>query len=501
MNVLIILSSGLAKRVKPISSVVPKVLMNYGHDTILKGLVETYSEYGLDKTFVVVSSSAQELTQEYITKFSLPVEVVVYDAANGTNDTILDLIRLTGLSTSDNVVFNWGDIVPQFAGGTNPFNENQVFTYGDQCRFKAEQDRGVFLCDSGNVVGVYSFSPAYTLKGLKRSGKEEDIADAFDFSKFKITELEGLHDVGDFNKLDQLGEVQSRGFNDVKILQDTVVKTSTNTELAILESMWYDRATELSIPNVPKKLSFTTSAGTSKLVLERVHGETLDVRHSPEDILEYIAELDASRHRFTSDPVHVDFKLEAEKVWQRTCTARKIYSSVTAINDLKIDNPETLINRAIEFITVEERIKASADTKYGFFHGDLNLSNTIIDENRDFWMIDPRGYFGSTELAGPFEYELAKVLYGLSGYCKFNKDLSYRGFESLGNGKFRIEVQTLELFEDVYDASTPAIKLWLGMIWLCLSEYFSNNPYKSMAAYINGLYHLQKTFNELKDEL
>ena len=39
--------------------------------------------------------------------------------------------------------------------------------------------------------------------------------------------------------------------------------------------------------------------------------------------------------------------------------------------------------------------------------------------------IDPRGYFGRSKILGIKEYDLAKILYGISGYDTFNNNNNF----------------------------------------------------------------------------
>lgn len=115
--------------------------------------------------------------------------------------------------------------------------------------------------------------------------------------------------------------------------------------------------------------------------------------------------------------------------------------------DLEIEFYEKVISRfnSIEGILDESVIKYKEDlftlvrlssneikkyfstlSNYYFIHGDLNFSNILINEKEtEIKFIDPRAYFGNTKLFGLAAYDLAKIAYALSGYDKFNSELTY----------------------------------------------------------------------------
>ena len=97
-------------------------------------------------------------------------------------------------------------------------------------------------------------------------------------------------------------------------------------------------------------------------------------------------------------------------------------------------------------------------------HGDIHLGNILVDGNQVYF-IDPRGYFGNTELYGLFEYDYAKLLFGLSGYSLFD-NLYINELTIKGNN---IEIDLIKKYEfifesDLFDNITKLLSLsiWLG---------------------------------------
>lgn len=85
---------------------------------------------------------------------------------------------------------------------------------------------------------------------------------------------------------------------------------------------------------------------------------------------------------------------------------------------------------------IKERVgavAAAAASKVGggrrfltFIHGDIHLGNILVPKHADadhprYVFIDPRGYFASYDAYGDKHYDYAKLLFGISGYSRFDQ--------------------------------------------------------------------------------
>ena len=85
-------------------------------------------------------------------------------------------------------------------------------------------------------------------------------------------------------------------------------------------------------------------------------------------------------------------------------------------------------NRIFDII---DNISSASQIPFPYIHGDIHLGNILIpkiDRNIKFAaslakyvFIDPRGYFASYDVFGDKRYEYAKLLFGISGYSKFDQ--------------------------------------------------------------------------------
>jgi len=113
-------------------------------------------------------------------------------------------------------------------------------------------------------------------------------------------------------------------------------------------------------------------------------------------------------------------------------------------------------------------------------------------------LIDPRGYFGLTELYGDVAYDWAKLYYSVVGnYDQFN----LRRFDlSIGDDSVEIKIESngwedmeefyLDLVKD--EISSEQIKLIHAIIWLSLTTYAWEDYDSICGAFYNGLYYLEE---------
>ena len=136
---------------------------------------------------------------------------------------------------------------------------------------------------------------------------------------------------------------------------------------------------------------------------------------------------------------------------------------------------------------------------FSFIHGDCTFSNLMLRENGAPVLIDPRGYFGYTELYGDVRYDWAKLYYSIVGnYDRFNlKEFKLQIGENSEEGvQLEIESNHWEDMERDFFALTGAdeeeIKLLHAVIWLSLTTYAWQDYDSICGAFYNGLYYLEE---------
>ena len=158
------------------------------------------------------------------------------------------------------------------------------------------------------------------------------------------------------------------------------------------------------------------------------------------------------------------------------------------------------------FRSLEKRLEKLTCTSFAFIHGDCTFSNLMIRENGDPVLIDPRGYFGYTQLFGDERYDWAKLYYSVAGnYDKFNLGKFQLeiggGFgaekSKLSYGEVALQIESNgwedmeQRFFELTGADSYEIKLLHAVIWLSLTTYAWHDYDSICGAFYNGLYYLE----------
>jgi hypothetical protein len=131
---------------------------------------------------------------------------------------------------------------------------------------------------------------------------------------------------------------------------------------------------------------------------------------------------------------------------------------------------------------------------YNLIHGDIHLGNILIDEKNNMYFIDPRGYFGESKLFGLFEYDYAKLFFGLSGYSQFDN----MKIETLDISNNNIEIYFIKNYEKVFESSEfdNITKLLSLSIWLGNNSCFIDNN-KKIISLMTAYYYCEKYIDKL----
>ena len=142
-------------------------------------------------------------------------------------------------------------------------------------------------------------------------------------------------------------------------------------------------------------------------------------------------------------------------------------------------------------------------THYTLYHGDCQLTNTMLDNEGNVFFIDPRGYFGNTKNLGDVRYDWAKVYYAINGNFdqfnvkNFNLHIGKSEIEfNIGSGQW--EFLTKKLLKKIPngEGTEKEIKLIHAIIWLSLASQAWEDFDSMCVAYYNGL----KLFNDWIEE-
>lgn len=498
MKKAVILGAGLATRLYPITHHIPKVLVNYKQDTILKNLHMIYSDLGAEEIIVVVHSRFKDMVQAYADQEGLKLTIHCVDESLGS---AYALATMNKMLYGHNVIVNWCDIIPDF--GSWSWGENAIYTKGDECRYNFD---GYSLrnvgATGGNVVGIYQFANwefymGETKEEINEYCEGKDFVDFIYGEAFRQSELLNLIDLGDKPKLAKAHEVRelNRSFNSIHFEEDIVIKHchgERGIELQKNELEWYDAVDSDAVPKVLRRhaQSFTMERIKGIPMFDHMHKITQPGRVVMVDNI-----LDALRFRRTGiyaseEQIEEDFTKEFyTKVIDRCASIQPLIDSfgeIKRVNYTKIGRLKPMLKQALNHLIKYQH--ESEGRRYHVIHGDPNFSNTMLSTQGDVKFIDPRGYFGNTKIHGPRLYDEAKVLYAISGYDDFNADPMWGGLSIDKTAKNAIvDIEPLIYKYEKMDTFNEHHHLAVAVIWIALGGYFKNNPLKAVSAYYYGM--------------
>lgn len=502
MKYIIVQAGGKGTRLKHLTENKPKALVPVENLPMLFHLFRKYP----DKRFVIIADYKKEVMHEYLEVFA-DVKYQIVDAdGTGTCAGVKQAINL--IPEKEPFMLIWSDLILpeeiELPEGYKDFGEqlkpkedyigiSQTFL----CRWSYKD--GKFVEESSSKHGVAGFF-LFTEKGkIEAVPKSGELVQWMQQNHMKYGEigLSGTREFGLLEEYNKLEQEKCRPFNRLTIKSDRVVKEGIDAQgrkLAHRECTWYDKAKEIGIPSLPKIY------GTDPLEMERIRGKNIYDCDMPyrekKEILRKLIESLQMLHG-------------AEKVPTDTFSIKEAYFNKTFDRIRKIRDMVPLADK--RYITVngrkcrniffqkrelEQRLEQLACDYFCLIHGDCTFSNLMLREDGTPVLIDPRGYFGYTELHGDPRYDWAKLYYSIVGnYDRFN----LKEFElKIGEKEVQLDIQSNQWedmetdFFEMTGTDPEEIKLLHAVIWLSLTTYAWQDYDSVCGAFYNGLYHLEE---------
>jgi hypothetical protein len=512
MDYIIVQAGGKGTRLEYLTENKPKALVPVKNVPMIFYLFRKYS----DKRFVIIADYQKEVLREYLEVFA-DVKYQIVDAeGTGTASGVQQALRLIPEKRSFMLV--WSDLIlpkkfelpEEYEDDAIPVNDYIGISGTFSCRWsyvngELKQKRST----EHGVAGLFLFREKAILKDLPESGELVRWFAEHDFN-FKEISLAGTKEFGLLSEYQALGTEKTRPFNKITIDGDILTKEPVDEQgrkLAGRECSWYEKAKGLNISAIPKIYS------TSPLRMERIHGRNIyDCHMDHEGKVQVLTKLINALHM-----LHESSTVEADSFSMKEAYYSKTMNRLSKIQDLVPFGREPYItvngrkcrNVYYHKRKLEKALERITCNQFAFIHGDCTFSNLMIRDNGDPVLIDPRGYFGFTELYGDVRYDWAKLYYSIVGnYDRFNlKDFSLiiggnEGHMSEGKqlnyGEVNLEI-TSNGWEDCEDdffsltgADSWEIKLLHAVIWLSLTTYAWQDYDSVCGAFYNGLWYLEE---------
>lgn len=521
MNYIIVQAGGKGTRLGHLTKNKPKALTPVENLPMILHLFRKYP----DKRFVIIADYKKEVLHQYLEAFA-EVKYQIVDA-QGTGTCAGVRQALERIPEKEAFMLVWSDLIlpedfllPEGYREVPEEEREQQSGIPKQdyvgisatfpCRWKYEQ--GSFTEERSTehgVAGFFLFREKKLLQELPDSGelvrwfKERER----EFS-FKEWSLAGTREFGLLEEYEKLAQSKTRPFNRIIVEDEVLTKEPLDAQgeaLAKRECAWYAVAKSKGIEGIPKIY------GVDPLKMEYIRGKNIyeyDFAYTQKrKILEALTD--------TLKRLHAAGEIAADSFSMKETYFNKTWWRLSKIRDMVPFADEKFIRvnnrRCRNVYYFKDRLEKALDTlkcdRFRFIHGDCTFSNMMIRGNGQPVLIDPRGYFGFTELYGDERYDWAKLYYSIVGnYDRFNlKDFCMEiGGENgsrdtkLPEGEVEVKIgsngwESLENdFFELTGADKDEIKLLHAVIWLSLTTYAWQDYDSVCGAFYNGLYYLEE---------
>lgn len=497
IDYIIVQAGGKGTRLGKLTKNKPKALCPVENLPILFHLFKKFP----DKKFIIIGDYQYQVLEGYLKSFATVDYSMVRAEGAGTCGGIQKALQYVPVDRPFMLI--WCDLILGEEFGLDELMQSDYIgiSKGFSCRWSYRD--GTFSEEPSKdcgVAGLFLFNKKDKLNNVPSEGefvkwlKEKNL-------KFLVLPMEDAREFGslaDFQKEDKM-EYRSRPFNKLTIDGDLVIKypiSEQGESLARREEQWYREIEGYGFKQVPKIYNF------SPLTMEKIDGVTIfKAKLSQEEKKRVLYNLVASLkklHDLKECPVEIDSVNEA--YFEKTMKRLESVKHLIPLADREYIRINDKLCRNIFYFKKDFRQQIEDllyDTRFVLIHGDCTFSNTLIDRELNVTFIDPRGYFGHTELCGDVYYDWAKVYYSIYGdYDQFNNknfDLTIKEDWVL----LRIETSGWKDLTDFYlsqieKCDIKKIKLIHAIIWLSLSTYVWEDYDSICGAFYNGLYY----FNE-----
>lgn len=518
---IIIQAGGKGSRLETLTRNKPKALVPVNNLPMIFHLFKKYP----DKKFIIIGDYKYEVLDKYLNEFaSIEYKLVRGTGHRGTCAGLADAIDL--IPESERFMLIWCDIVlpndykipnteSNLIGISVDFSCRWSFLNG---QFKEEKST------AHGVAGLFVFKDKSFISDVPTDGEFVRWLQSKGLH-FEELPLHDTHEYGLKSVWDELPKLKTRPFNKIEVKEGMLYKTPIDAQgekLAVREQTWYKELKEKNFDNLPKIYSY------DPLCMEKIDGKNIYEYDNisfdnKKRILKQLVNCLKKVHKICSIP--------ADEESYRVAYLTKTYERLKKVRFLvPFANQETVkvngrICRNIFYHQdeVERIVMQYLPKEFLLIHGDCTFSNIMLKEDSIPVLIDPRGYFGTTELYGDAAYDWVKVYYSLlSNYDQFNlkrfnlyinQENDYKVYDDRGNEvevapnsvKLEIASNNWESLEDYFfdllddEVTRRQMKIFLAITWLSLTTYAWEDYDSICGAFYNGLWYLEDAL-QMKSE-
>lgn len=493
---IIIQAGGMGTRMQHLTSLKPKSLVAVNYLPVIFHLFKKYPHH----EFVIIGDYKFEALDAYLTTFAKDVNYILLKSKETGNAAGIKE-ALTYIDPQEPVMIIWSDLVlPQDLEIDPTIEGCQVGVVDFPCGWRFENGefkKGAAGGHNNGVAGVYIFNNKGSLKDFPTQGSimkwlvKQPL-------KFTALPLTGCVDVG---TLEAHSKVETnanrcRPFNRIEVVDGKIVKTGVTQEAQKLierEIVWYKQMSAWGYPNIPQVL------GTKPLTLEKIDGDNLFCLHVKDEdkskVLTNIVDTIKLMHGYAKVEASA-WDLYKEYFQKTIMRLISVQSAIPLVEEeyININGHKCLNILRSPHVLREAVIKTLMDIRsYCPIHGDAQLTNTMMDKKGRIFFIDPRGYFGNSEVYGDPRYDWAKIYYSLKGnFDQFNiknftAEIKDRVTFKIGSNGWEGSVDDFLNLIPRTEASPKEIELIHAIIWLSLASQAWEDYDSMCVAFYNGL--------------
>lgn len=417
---IIVQAGGKGTRLKHLTQNKPKALVPINNRPMIFHLFEKFP----DKHFIIIGDYLFDVLEKYLAAFAKVNYTLVN--AGGVPGTCGGLITaLEHIPTAAPFMLVWCDLIlpkdlvlPEITG--NYIGISKGFT----CRWSYKD--GILEeipSDQQGVAGLFIFKDKKALENVPDRGEFVRWlkTHTIDFAELPLYRTKEFGVLSEYSKLET---PICRPFNEIYADGDMIIKRGIDeqgAQLAKREIAWYRKLTDFKFQQMPSIYEY------EPLKMKKIQGKNVyeytSLTHDEKNvILQKIVSALKQIHSYESAPFDEASYYNAYigKTFDRL---KKVYNLVPFATDKTIringkDCPNIFFYRD----KIENLISHYKPNSFCLLHGDNTFCNILLDNQLDPVFIDPRGYFGYTELYGDEAYDWVKLYYSIVGnYDQFNR--------------------------------------------------------------------------------
>ncbi len=493
---IIVQAGGKGSRMQVLTRNKPKALVPVNNLPMIFHLFRKYP----DKKFVVIGDYKYDVLEKYLKEFAdVDYKMICASGKTGTCAGLSE--ALSYIPKNKRFMLIWCDLVlPD--DYEIPESENNIIGISKDfpCRWKYEN--GAFKEERSTEYGVAGHFIFHDKSYLKDVPEEGEFVRWLQSKGYQFEEqgLYRTHEYGVFEEWDKLPKSRCRPFNSIRIDGDRIYKMAIDDQgrkLAVREVAWYKKLKDAHFENIPSIYEY------EPLCMEKIDGKNIyeytDIsKVEKREILEQIIGCLKQVHNLGSIPTDRDSYKVAylDKTYDRL---KKVRYLVPFANEETVTvNGRVCRNIFYHQEELEKLVMEYCPEDFKLIHGDCTFSNTMLKNDCVPMLIDPRGYFGTTEIYGDAAYDWVKLYYSLfSNYDqfnlkRFNLKINERDVE-LEIASNHWECMETDFFELLGgEVTKKQMKLLLAIIWLSLTTYAWEDYDSICGAFYNGLYYLEE---------